>query len=253
MSRPKHPATSWSSPRKPIESLAHASDEDTALLGHLMRVCARVAQAEGLTKDGYRVVTNIGEHGGQSVPPSAPACPGRALPAVATGMSDYPDLLVLGAGPCGLAAAFHAKQSGLNVQLLDAGAQPGGRMRSSIEHLNGKELVIEHGPVGWAGPAPEAEAACAALGLEPIDSAAADSHRYLVHGDKLVPFPQSFAAMSTCKLLSVREKLRVASEKWADFAPEGKEETFHELFARRFGRRICQQDCRPRRAWTLCR
>jgi len=150
-------------------------------------------------------------------------------------MSDYPDLLVLGAGPCGLAAAFHAKQSGLNVQLLDAGAQPGGRMRSSIEHLNGKELVIEHGPVGWAGPAPEAEAACAALGLEPIDSAAADSHRYLVHGDKLVPFPQSFAAMSTCKLLSVREKLRVASEKWADFAPEGKEETFHELFARRFG------------------
>jgi len=32
-----------------------------------MRVCARVAQAEGLTKDGYRVVTNIGEHGGQSV------------------------------------------------------------------------------------------------------------------------------------------------------------------------------------------
>jgi histidine triad (HIT) family protein len=54
-------------PRKPIESLAHASDEDAALLGHLMRVCARVAQAEGLAEDGYRVVTNIGEHGGQSV------------------------------------------------------------------------------------------------------------------------------------------------------------------------------------------
>jgi histidine triad (HIT) family protein len=54
-------------PRKPIQSLAHASDEDAALLGHLMRVCARVAQAEGLAEDGYRVVTNIGEHGGQSV------------------------------------------------------------------------------------------------------------------------------------------------------------------------------------------
>jgi oxygen-dependent protoporphyrinogen oxidase len=150
-------------------------------------------------------------------------------------MSDYPDLLVLGAGPCGLAAAFHAEQAGLHVQLLDAGERPGGRMRSSIEQLNGKELVIEHGPVGWSGPAPEAEAACAALGLEPIDSAAADSHRYLVHGDKLVPFPQSLAAMSASKLLSVREKLRVAAEKWADFAPEGKEETVHEFFARRFG------------------
>lgn len=54
-------------PRKPIQSLAHASDEDAALLGHLMRVCARVAEAEGLSEDGYRVVTNIGEHGGQSV------------------------------------------------------------------------------------------------------------------------------------------------------------------------------------------
>jgi histidine triad (HIT) family protein len=54
-------------PRKPIESLAQASDEDTALLGHLMRVCAKVAQAEGLEDKGYRVVTNIGEHGGQSV------------------------------------------------------------------------------------------------------------------------------------------------------------------------------------------
>ena len=54
-------------PRKPIESLAHASDEDTALLGHLLRICARVAEAEGLAEDGYRVVTNIGEQGGQSV------------------------------------------------------------------------------------------------------------------------------------------------------------------------------------------
>lgn len=150
-------------------------------------------------------------------------------------MSDYPDLLVLGAGPCGLATAFHAKQAGLHVQLIDAGAQPGGRMQSSIEHINGKELVLEHGPVGWAGPAPEAEAACAALGLEPIESAAADSHRYLVHRDHLVPFPQSIAAMSASKLLSMREKLRVAAEKWADFAPEGTEETVHEFFARRFG------------------
>ena len=160
-------------------------------------------------------------------------------------MNDYPDLLVLGAGPCGLAAAFHAKQAGLHVQLLDAGEAPGGRMRSSIEQLDGKDLVIEHGPVGWAGPAPEAEAACAALGLKTVSSAAADSHRYLVHGDKLVPFPQSLAAMSGSKLLSVREKLRVAAEKWADFAPEGKEETIHEFFTRRFGEAFASKIAGP--------
>ena len=32
-----------------------------------MVACARIAEAEGLDKTGYRVVTNIGSHGGQTV------------------------------------------------------------------------------------------------------------------------------------------------------------------------------------------
>jgi histidine triad (HIT) family protein len=54
-------------PRKEIVSLAEASDGDAPLLGHLLRVAAKVAAAEGL-EQGYRVVTNIGPDGGQSVP-----------------------------------------------------------------------------------------------------------------------------------------------------------------------------------------
>jgi histidine triad (HIT) family protein len=54
-------------PKRPIESLAHASAEDALLLGKLMVACARIAEAEGLDKTGYRVVTNIGSHGGQTV------------------------------------------------------------------------------------------------------------------------------------------------------------------------------------------
>lgn len=53
-------------PRKPIVSLADATDEDVVLLGHLMRVCANVAEQEGLD-DGYRVVANTGGDGGQTV------------------------------------------------------------------------------------------------------------------------------------------------------------------------------------------
>lgn len=53
-------------PKKPIRSLAAASDEDADLLGHLMRAIARTAVDQGLT-DGYRVVTNVGRDGGQSV------------------------------------------------------------------------------------------------------------------------------------------------------------------------------------------
>jgi len=53
-------------PKKPIPKLSQASDEDQALLGHLLLVARRVAQQEGL-ESGYRVVTNDGAQGGQTV------------------------------------------------------------------------------------------------------------------------------------------------------------------------------------------
>jgi histidine triad (HIT) family protein len=55
-------------PKQPIRSLADATQEDKELLGHLQWVVAHVAQLRGLCESGYRVVTNIGSDGGQSVP-----------------------------------------------------------------------------------------------------------------------------------------------------------------------------------------
>lgn len=55
-------------PKQPIRSLADATQEDKELLGHLQWVVAHVAQSQGLSDSGYRVVTNIGSDGGQSVP-----------------------------------------------------------------------------------------------------------------------------------------------------------------------------------------
>jgi histidine triad (HIT) family protein len=54
-------------PKKPIVSMAHAAAEDEALMGKVMLVAARVAREEGLESSGYRLVTNIGQQGGQSV------------------------------------------------------------------------------------------------------------------------------------------------------------------------------------------
>jgi histidine triad (HIT) family protein len=53
-------------PRKHIPSLALVGEEDQALLGHLLDVCARVAKGAGL-KDGFRTVINSGDDGGQTV------------------------------------------------------------------------------------------------------------------------------------------------------------------------------------------
>ncbi len=54
-------------PKEHIESLDEASQRDEAMLGHLLRVAARVANAEALGESGYRTVINTGAGAGQSV------------------------------------------------------------------------------------------------------------------------------------------------------------------------------------------
>ena len=54
-------------PRDHVESLDDASQKDEALLGHLLRVGARVANDLGHGDSGYRSVINTGEGAGQSV------------------------------------------------------------------------------------------------------------------------------------------------------------------------------------------
>ncbi|PSO81689.1 MAG: histidine triad nucleotide-binding protein [Cyanobacteria bacterium QH_9_48_43] len=53
-------------PKKPIPRLAEATQQDQALLGHLLLTVQKVAEQAGVS-DGYRVVTNSGAEAGQSV------------------------------------------------------------------------------------------------------------------------------------------------------------------------------------------
>lgn len=53
--------------KKHIESLHQAPPEDEGLLGHLLIVARQLAREFGVAESGYRVVTNIGEDGGQVV------------------------------------------------------------------------------------------------------------------------------------------------------------------------------------------
>ncbi len=54
-------------PRKEIVNIADATPEDAALLGHMLNVCTKVAEAEGIKDSGFRIVLNNGEDGGQTV------------------------------------------------------------------------------------------------------------------------------------------------------------------------------------------
>ncbi len=54
-------------PKKEIVSIATLTEEDNEILAHLLLKTAEIAKQEGLEEKGYRVVSNIGNDGGQSV------------------------------------------------------------------------------------------------------------------------------------------------------------------------------------------
>ena len=64
---PKAPTHVLIIPREHIGSAAELGDDHGELLGRLFAVAARIARDEGIADGGYRIVTNVGTWGGQSV------------------------------------------------------------------------------------------------------------------------------------------------------------------------------------------
>jgi len=54
-------------PRTHVRSINDLQPEHDELIGEMFRVAADIARSEGHADDGYRVVMNCGERGGQSV------------------------------------------------------------------------------------------------------------------------------------------------------------------------------------------
>jgi len=55
-------------PKKHIPSLAHLSQADLPLIGHMVNVANQLAKEEGVSENGYRLVINCGKDAGQEVP-----------------------------------------------------------------------------------------------------------------------------------------------------------------------------------------
>jgi histidine triad (HIT) family protein len=54
-------------PNRLIPTVNDATQADEAALGRLFTVAARIAQQEGIAEDGYRLLVNCNQHGGQVV------------------------------------------------------------------------------------------------------------------------------------------------------------------------------------------
>lgn len=54
-------------PKARIATINEVTEQNSHLVGHLYTVAAKLAKEHGFAEDGYRVVMNCNEHGGQTV------------------------------------------------------------------------------------------------------------------------------------------------------------------------------------------
>lgn len=54
-------------PKHHIPSLAHLTDDEIPLIGHMTKVANQLARQEGIAENGYRLIISSGEQGGQVV------------------------------------------------------------------------------------------------------------------------------------------------------------------------------------------
>ena len=65
--RPQAPTHVLVIPKIHVSSVDELEEAHEPLAGHLLRVGALVARDLGIARDGYRLVLNTGDHGGQTV------------------------------------------------------------------------------------------------------------------------------------------------------------------------------------------
>jgi len=64
---PRSPTHILLMPKRHIASALDLTDDDALLVGRLFAVAADLARSEGIADAGYRLVSNVGGWGGQSV------------------------------------------------------------------------------------------------------------------------------------------------------------------------------------------
>lgn len=143
-----------------------------------------------------------------------------------------PDVLVLGGGPSGLAAARALRREGAEVLLLEAAAAPGGALRTAA----GDGFTAELG-AATVQDAPELRAIAEDAGCADRLVAASPlaRRRFLLHRGRLVPLPASPPALLKTPLLSAGAKARLLTEPLRPRGARAPEETVAAFFRRRLG------------------
>ncbi len=144
------------------------------------------------------------------------------------------DVIVVGAGLSGLVAAWRLRRSGLAVQVLEAGAAPGGVIAS----VRRDGFLYERGPNSAMDTTPLIGELLDELGLRAqlSQASAASNKRYVVRDGRLWPLPMGPGSFIGTPLFSARAKWGLLGEPFRAPAAPGAEESIASFVRRRLGR-----------------
>jgi len=143
------------------------------------------------------------------------------------------DVIVIGGGLSGLAAAHGAKQRGASVEVLEAAQRPGG----TIGTIHRDGTLYETGPNSALDTTPLIDGLLDVTGIraERIEPAALAATRFIVRDGKLVPLPTSPPALVASHAFSLSAKLRLIAEPFIARSPSDAEESVAAFVRRRLG------------------
>jgi oxygen-dependent protoporphyrinogen oxidase len=146
---------------------------------------------------------------------------------------------IIGAGITGLTAAFYLKRKGVPVVLYEAGARPGGVIRS----LRKDGFLAEYGPNTILETSPKIAQLIRDAGLSSrrLDTDPKAETRYVVRDRKPVAMPASQLGIFTSKLLSAQAKFALVREPFVPARRDGAEESIAEFVTRRLNREFLER------------
>jgi oxygen-dependent protoporphyrinogen oxidase len=146
------------------------------------------------------------------------------------------DVVIIGGGISGLAAAFRLSERGRSILLLEQNGRVGGVMRS--ERVGG--FLFEHGPTSLMTNHPDVFRLCEAVGLSDrlVEANASARRRYVMRNGQLLPLPSGPGEFLLTPILSGGAKLRLLAEPFIGPHRDGREESVAQFISRRFGREV---------------
>lgn len=150
------------------------------------------------------------------------------------------DVVIVGGGISGLAAAYELERRGVTVRVLEAAPRPGGVILT--ERHDG--WVIDGGPDSLLVQKPAAVTLCRELGLgNRLVSTLTPRTAYVLRDGRLHPlvegsflgFPLAFGALARSSLFTWSGKVRMAAEVFIPRATTEEDESIASFVRRRFG------------------